>query len=81
MGTVKIGAFILIILSILGWVMLRNNMLGGFDFDSNGKISTKELWNSIDVGKRETIQGSHYCIEYFQKKDGLTIKEVCEKRP
>lgn len=78
MGTVKIGSIILIFLSILGLVMLKNNMLGGFDFDSDGKISIKERWNSIDVGKREAIQGDSTCIEYFQKKDGLTIKQVCE---
>lgn len=47
------------------------------DWNSDGKTTLFELFEGIDIGKRELVIQNLNCVEYFAYKDGLPIKTLC----
>jgi len=47
------------------------------DWNSDGKTTLIEFFDSSEIGARRIVNNSTQCIEYYSYKDGLTVKVVC----
>jgi hypothetical protein len=79
---ISIAAFIITILGFIVFFFIQALNTGytikEMDWNNNGKTSISEIYESLDVGKRDVeLNDTMKCIEYFDLKDGMPMKTIC----
>jgi hypothetical protein len=50
------------------------------DWNEDGQTVAAEVFRSVDIGVRQVRLGGGKCLEYFDQKDGMTVRVVCPER-
>jgi hypothetical protein len=83
MGKVKnIFLTLLLCITIYYFIQLitiykKGYSLQEMDWSDKGYTTFNDMLKSIDIGKREVKINNKKCIDYYEYKDGLSIKTVC----
>lgn len=83
MDKAKTTAMVLLVVALallgaaLALVLSRGFGLEEMDWNNDGRTTIKELFRSLDIGKRPILIDGACCAEYFLLKDGMPVKSRC----
>lgn len=80
--TVKPGYMLAVVLAVCvaipsTIIVKRGYSLETMDWNQDGRTSTSERIDSMDIEKRKVMVNGRWCLEYFRLKDGLPVKRTC----
>lgn len=77
------GATLLLLMTVLAMMMLGAWQHGysreEMDWNGDGRTTFSEFLASADIGRGEIVLAGQPCLEYFRYKDGVLIRQICQK--